>query len=110
MTRRTAVRATTLRAVPLLALGALAGLSSGASGQDAISTPAVTQLQGDTFIHDRSTVTDGPYRIMPKTVSGGLMGPGGHADRALVAIGASTPTLAAFDPASPAGRWTFKRP
>ncbi|RKE53784.1 arabinan endo-1,5-alpha-L-arabinosidase [Sphingomonas sp. PP-CC-3G-468] len=49
-------------------------------------------------------LTDGTYRIMPKSV------PGGRANLALVAIGASTPTLAAFDPASPAGRWTFKRP
>ena len=49
-------------------------------------------------------LTDGSYRIMPKTV------PGGRRDLALVAIGASTPSLAAFDPASPAGRWTFRRP
>ncbi|BCA63885.1 glycoside hydrolase [Sphingomonas sp. HMP9] len=49
-------------------------------------------------------LTDGTYRIMPKSVAGG------RANSALVAIGASTPTLARFDPASPAGRWTFKRP
>ncbi len=49
-------------------------------------------------------LTDGTYRIMPKSV------PGGQAGLALVAIGASTPTLAAFDPSSPAGRWSFKRP
>ncbi|RZM35633.1 MAG: glycoside hydrolase, partial [Sphingomonas sp.] len=49
-------------------------------------------------------LTDGSYRIKPKVV------PGDGRDLALVAIGASTPTLAAFDPASPAGRWTFKRP
>jgi arabinan endo-1,5-alpha-L-arabinosidase len=49
-------------------------------------------------------LTDGTYRIMPKAV------PGGRTGLALVAIGASTPTLAAFDPASPAGRWTFRTP
>ncbi|WP_375271068.1 hypothetical protein [Sphingomonas sp.] len=48
-------------------------------------------------------LTDGSYRIMPKVTPG--------RDRlALVAIGASTPSLAPFDPASPAGRWSFQRP
>ncbi|MGU3317063.1 family 43 glycosylhydrolase [Sphingomonas sp. M6A6_1c] len=49
-------------------------------------------------------LTDGTYRIMPKAV------PGGRTGLALVAAGASTPTLAAFDPISPAGRWTFRTP
>jgi arabinan endo-1,5-alpha-L-arabinosidase len=49
-------------------------------------------------------LTDGTYRIMPKAV------PGGRTGLALVAAGASTPTLAAFDPNSPAGRWTFRTP
>jgi arabinan endo-1,5-alpha-L-arabinosidase len=47
-------------------------------------------------------LTDGAYRITPKTASGS------SADLALVAIGASTPTLARFDPASDAGKWTFR--
>ncbi len=49
-------------------------------------------------------LTDGTYRIAPKAV------PGGKPRLALVAIGASTPTLAPFDPVSPAGRWTFRQP
>jgi len=40
MTRFTRVRAIGLRAAPLLALGALAGLSSGANGQDTAPAPA----------------------------------------------------------------------
>ncbi len=49
-------------------------------------------------------LTDGTYRIAPKAV------PGRKPRLALVAIGASTPTLAPFDPVSPAGRWTFRQP
>ncbi|MBO9579275.1 MAG: family 43 glycosylhydrolase [Sphingobium sp.] len=49
-------------------------------------------------------LTDGTYRIMPKAT------PGGAGPVALVAMGGTTPTLARFDPASPAGRWTFKTP
>jgi len=46
-------------------------------------------------------LTDGTYRISPKT---------GASSTALVAIGASTVALVRFDPASDAGRWTFKAP
>ena len=49
-------------------------------------------------------LTDGTYRIAPRGA------PGGRTGLALVAVGASTPTLAAFDPASPTGRWTFRQP
>ena len=49
-------------------------------------------------------LTDGSYRITPKLKSAR------RRDVALVAIGASTPTLATFDPANDAGRWTFKAP
>lgn len=49
-------------------------------------------------------LTDGTYRIAPKAA------PGRKPGLALVAIGASTPTLAPFDPVSPAGRWTFRQP
>jgi arabinan endo-1,5-alpha-L-arabinosidase len=48
-------------------------------------------------------LTDGTYRIKPKAVPG-------RPGLALVAIGASTPSLVPFDPASPAGRWTFRKP
>lgn len=49
-------------------------------------------------------LSDGTYRIMPKTASA-MDGP-----VALVAVGGTTPGLVRFDPASPAGRWTFKTP
>jgi arabinan endo-1,5-alpha-L-arabinosidase len=74
-----------------------------ATGQGEVETvPALTGATEQLWRIDQ--LTDGTYRIMPKSV------PGGRAGLALVAIGASTPTLAKFDPASPAGRWTFKRP
>jgi arabinan endo-1,5-alpha-L-arabinosidase len=49
-------------------------------------------------------LTDGTYRIMPKAM------PGSSEPAALVAVGASTPTLAKFDPKSDKGRWDFKKP
>jgi arabinan endo-1,5-alpha-L-arabinosidase len=49
-------------------------------------------------------LTDGTYRIMPKA-SVGSKGP-----VALVALGRSTPALAAFSPASDTGKWTFQLP
>jgi len=74
-----------------------------ATGQGEVETvPAFTGATEQMWRIDQ--LTDGTYRIMPKSV------PGGRTNLALVAIGASTPTLAKFDPASPAGRWTFKRP
>jgi len=74
-----------------------------ATGQGEVETvPAFTGATEQMWRIDQ--LTDGTYRIMPKSV------PGGRGNLALVAIGASTPTLATFDPASPAGRWTFKRP
>ena len=48
-------------------------------------------------------LADGSYRITPRTTQAAQ-------DVALIAIGASTPTLARFDPASDAGRWTFETP
>jgi arabinan endo-1,5-alpha-L-arabinosidase len=47
---------------------------------------------------------DGTYRIMPKAV------PNSADPVALVAIGASTPTLAKFDPKSDKGKWNFRKP
>jgi arabinan endo-1,5-alpha-L-arabinosidase len=49
-------------------------------------------------------LTDGTYRIMPKSSSNA------EEPLALVAIGRSTPALAKFDPAGDAGRWSFQRP
>ena len=49
-------------------------------------------------------LTDGTYRIMPKSMSGA------KEPMVLTAIGASTPTLARFDPKSDKGRWNFKKP
>ncbi len=47
-------------------------------------------------------LTDGTYRIMPKSV------PGSREPFVLTAVAHSTPTLAKFDPKSDNGRWNFK--
>jgi arabinan endo-1,5-alpha-L-arabinosidase len=47
-------------------------------------------------------LTDGTYRIMPKSV------PGSKEPFVLTAVAHSTPTLARFDPKSDMGRWSFK--
>ncbi len=47
-------------------------------------------------------LTDGTYRIMPKAI------PNSKEPMALTAVGASTPTLAKFDPKSDKARWNFK--
>ena len=49
-------------------------------------------------------LTDGTYRIMPKSV------PGSKEPFVLSAVGHSTPTLEKFDPKSLNGRWNFKLP
>ena len=49
-------------------------------------------------------LTDGTYRIMPKTA------PHSKEPLALTAIGSSTPTLAKFDAQSDKARWNFKAP
>jgi hypothetical protein len=49
-------------------------------------------------------LTDGTYRIMPKAV------PESKEPLALSAIGASSPTLARFDPSSREQRWHLKAP
>ncbi len=48
-------------------------------------------------------LTDGTYRIMPKSV------PDSQGPVALTAVGRSTPTLAKFDPKSDKARWSFKK-
>lgn len=47
---------------------------------------------------------DGTFRIIPKTT------PDPFKPLALSAVGASTPRLVRFDPASEAGKWTFRKP
>jgi arabinan endo-1,5-alpha-L-arabinosidase len=49
-------------------------------------------------------LTDGTYRVMPKSV------PNSKEPWVLTAVGASTPTLAKFDPKSDKARWNFKTP
>ena len=49
-------------------------------------------------------LTDGAYRIMPKAV------PDAWEPLALTAVGASTPTLAKFDPDTDKARWNFNPP
>ncbi len=49
-------------------------------------------------------LTDGTYRIMPKSV------PGSSEPLVLTAVGHSTPTLARFDAKSDKGRWNFQTP
>jgi arabinan endo-1,5-alpha-L-arabinosidase len=49
-------------------------------------------------------LTDGTYRIMPKSV------PGSKEPFVLTAVAHSTPTLARFDPKSDKARWNFKKP
>jgi arabinan endo-1,5-alpha-L-arabinosidase len=49
-------------------------------------------------------LTDGTWRISPKSV------PGTDAPLALSAVGSSMPTLAKFDPASDRQRWLLRTP
>ncbi len=49
-------------------------------------------------------LTDGTYRIMPKSM------PNSKDPVALTAVGASTPTLAKFDPKGDKARWNFRKP
>jgi arabinan endo-1,5-alpha-L-arabinosidase len=67
-----------------------------------VAVPAYSGADAQLWRIDQ--LIDGTYRIMPKqslTAKTPL---------ALVAIGASTPVLAPFDPLTAAGRWTFQRP
>jgi arabinan endo-1,5-alpha-L-arabinosidase len=76
-------------------------LAATADGE-VISVPAFTGAPEQLWRIDQ--LTDGTYRIMPKAV------PNSDKPAALTAVGASTPTLATFDPATDAARWTFKKP
>ena len=76
-------------------------LAASADGK-VIAVPSFTGAPEQLWRIDQ--LTDGTYRITPKTAQDAKQ------PLALVAIGASTPTLAKFDPQSDAGRWNFKIP
>ena len=76
-------------------------LAATADGQ-VVALPAYTGGPEQLWRIDQ--LTDGTYRIMPKAM------PDSNEPVALVAVGASTPTLAKFEPKSDKGRWNFKKP
>jgi arabinan endo-1,5-alpha-L-arabinosidase len=67
-----------------------------------VADPAFTGAADQLWRIDQ--LTDGTYRIMPKQPLDAKN------YVALIAIGASTPVLATFDPNSDIGRWTFREP
>ena len=73
-----------------------------AEGNEVVTVPNYTGAPEQLWRIDQ--LTDGTYRIMPKAV------PNSTDPVALIAVGASTPTLARFDPKSEKGRWTFRKP
>lgn len=77
---------------------ALAATPSG----DVVAVPEYTGAPEQLWRIDM--LPDGTYRIVPKTT------PDPMRPLALAAVGASTPRLVRFDPASEAGKWTFRRP
>ncbi|WP_010185897.1 family 43 glycosylhydrolase [Sphingomonas sp. PAMC 26605] len=72
------------------------GRALAVSGDEVVTVPVFTGAPEQLWRIDQ--LTDGSYRITPRTMIGA------KAPLALVAIGASTPALARFDPASPSGR------
>lgn len=70
-------------------------------GGEVVALPAFTGAPEQLWRIDQ--LTDGTYRIMPKSV------PHSTEPLALTAVGRSTPALARFDPRSDKSRWTFKR-
>jgi len=69
---------------------------------DVVTVPGFTGAPEQLWRIDQ--LTDGTYRIMPKSV------PNSKVPMALTAVGASTPTLAKFDPNSDKARWNFRKP
>jgi arabinan endo-1,5-alpha-L-arabinosidase len=67
-----------------------------------VTVPAFTGAPEQLWRIDQ--LTDGTYRIMPKVM------PNSSEPVALTAIGASTATLAKFDPNSDKARWSFRKP
>jgi arabinan endo-1,5-alpha-L-arabinosidase len=82
----------------ILIAGTDRALTATAEGK-VIATPSFSGSDEQLWRIDQ--LTDGTYRITPKATFGS------KESRALVAIGASTPALVKFDPASDAGRWNF---
>jgi arabinan endo-1,5-alpha-L-arabinosidase len=76
-------------------------LAATAEGE-VIALPAFTGAPEQLWRIDQ--LTDGTYRIMPKAV------PGSTEPVALTAVGASSPTLAKFDPKGDKARWNFRKP
>jgi arabinan endo-1,5-alpha-L-arabinosidase len=76
-------------------------LAATADGE-VVALPAFTGAPEQLWRIDQ--LTDGTYRIMPKAM------PGSKDPVALTAVGASTPTLAKFDPKSDKARWNFRKP
>jgi arabinan endo-1,5-alpha-L-arabinosidase len=72
------------------------------AGNEVVTVPAFTGAPEQLWRIDQ--LTDGTYRIMPKSA------PDSKEPVALTAVGASTPTLAKFDPKTDKARWNFKRP
>jgi len=69
---------------------------------EVVAVPAFTGAPEQLWRIDQ--LTDGAYRIMPKSV------PNSNEPLVLTAVGASTPTLAKFDPKSDKSRWSFRAP
>ena len=76
-------------------------LAATADGE-VVAVPAFTATPEQLWRIDQ--LTDGTYRIMPKSM------PNSQEPVALTAVGASTPTLAKFDPKSDKARWNFRKP
>jgi arabinan endo-1,5-alpha-L-arabinosidase len=69
---------------------------------EVVAIPAFTAQPEELWRIDQ--LTDGTYRIMPKSV------PNSEGPLALTAVGLSTPMLARFDPNSDKARWNLKTP
>jgi len=76
-------------------------LAATADGE-VVALPAFTGSPEQLWRIDQ--LIDGTYRIMPKAM------PNSKEPMVLTAVGASTPTLAKFDPKTDKSRWNFKKP
>jgi len=73
-----------------------------AEGNEVVTVPNFTGAPEQLWRIEQ--LTDGTYRIMPKSV------PNSTGPVVLTAVGASTPTLAKFDPTTDKARWDFRKP
>ena len=71
-------------------------------GAEVVTVPTFTGAPEQLWQVDQ--LTDGTYRIMPRSV------PGSSERMVLTAVGESTPTLAKFDSNSDKSRWNFRTP